>query len=209
MIAKESWIFAAQPSIDRAKCQETDRGDPAPRRTCQNLPAPLIGALTLISDLSLDLMNYLKSESWITMEITYLVRDTKWLCSNVPDVQIRSLTRAGRVGVHWDGPFRNHDNEAALNLRGIIQSIQTHVSGQRRTFMLPQMTPCGRTVQLSLGWKDRLYMSSCPKLTLEDRRLGTACLDPGNQHLWESMPCESEHRGGQSLAYFPQDLPKT
>ena len=63
MIAKESWIFAAQPSIDRAKCQETDWGDPAPLMTYHNLPAPLIGALTLVSDLSLDLMNYLKSES--------------------------------------------------------------------------------------------------------------------------------------------------
>lgn len=62
MMAKEPLVFAAQSPKDRVKYQETEWGALEAKGTCQNLPAPLRGAVPLISDLSLDLMNYLTSE---------------------------------------------------------------------------------------------------------------------------------------------------
>ena len=184
-MAKEPLTFVTQSPIDRAKCQETELGAPAAQRTCRNLPAPLIGAVPLVSNLLLDLMKYCKSESWIVMEITHLMRDTNWLYSKCQ--MFRSdpwHTQAEREG-SFKQPIRNNDNEAALNLGGIIQSIQTHMCVARGgSLCRPRRSPVA-TLHSSL-WGERVvwHMSSCPKLTLEDWSLGMACLDPVKQRLW-------------------------
>ena len=60
---KEFLPLTEWPHTGRAKCPEQSEGAPAAQRSHWNPPAPLTGAIPLISNLLLDLMNYLKSES--------------------------------------------------------------------------------------------------------------------------------------------------
>lgn len=209
-MAKEPLVFAGQSPKGRGKCQETELGALEAKGTCQNLPAPLRGAVPLISDLLLDLMNYLMPELWIVMEITHLMKDTNRLyskparCSDqIPDT-CRQSSRA-----HPNSLLRNNDNEAALNLGDIIQSIETHMCGQRRMFCRPKCCPVA--IPPSSLWGERVvwHTSSCPRLTLEGWSLGMACLDLVKTTPVENPPCVgSEHRGSQALAYFFQDPPE-
>lgn len=194
---KGALTFVTQSPIDRAKCQETELGAPAAQRMCRNLPAPLIGAVPVVSNLLLDLMNYLKSESWIVMEITHLMRDTNRLYSKCQ--MFRSdpwHTQAEREGSN--SPFRNNDNEAALNLGGIIQSIQTHVCGQRRILMSPQTIPRGNAAQLSLGWNGRLTYVQLSQVNSRRLKPWNGLSRPCETMPVENPPCVgSEHRGDQ------------
>ena len=141
-MAKEPLIFAGQSPKDRVKYQETELGALEAKGTCQSLPAPLRGAVPLISDLLLDLMNYLMPELWIVMEITHLMKDTNWLyskparCSDQIPGTCRQSSRA-----HPNSLLRNNDNEAVLNLGDTIQSIDTRTCGQGRMFCRPKCCP--------------------------------------------------------------------